>query len=65
MSTTFGSETWWSSSESSKAFQVVSDESLAPGGCVVEARRTQVDASLETQTREIAALLLGRGGQHG
>lgn len=50
--------------ETSKAFQVVSDEGLAPGGCVVEGRKSQVDASLETQAKEIAALLLGSRGEH-
>jgi len=48
----------------SSAFEVVSDESVAPGGCVVQGRGTLVDASLETQTAQIAALLLGRGGGH-
>jgi len=50
--------------EASKAFQVVADEGVAAGGCIVEGRRTQVDASLETQTREIADLLLGRETDH-
>lgn len=46
------------------AFEVASDESISPGGCVVQGRGTMVDASLETQTEQIAALLLGRGGGH-
>jgi flagellar assembly protein FliH len=35
------------------------DESIAAGGCVVRSERTEVDARLETQAEEIAALLLG------
>jgi flagellar assembly protein FliH len=41
------------------AVAVEPDESIAPGGCVVRAGRTQVDASLETQIGELVALLLG------
>ena len=45
--------------EASRTVQVVKDESLAPGGCVVESDRTCVDAALETQVDEMVALLLG------
>ncbi|MHC5109861.1 MAG: FliH/SctL family protein [Planctomycetota bacterium] len=40
---------------------VVEDESLAPGGCVVENENTQVDASLETQIDELVTQLMGSG----
>ncbi|UCC28932.1 MAG: hypothetical protein JSU86_12100 [Phycisphaerales bacterium] len=45
--------------EASPVVDIVSDESLAPGGCKVESPRTRVDASLETQIDEIVSLLLG------
>jgi len=50
--------------DASKAFQMVGDECVAPGGCVIEGRLTDVDASLETQTRQIVSLLLGREADH-
>ncbi len=39
--------------------KIVTDESMAPGGCKVENERTSIDASLETQVNEIVSLLLG------
>jgi flagellar assembly protein FliH len=39
--------------------KIVADENMAPGGCKVENERTSIDASLETQVREIVSLLLG------
>ena len=45
--------------EASPVVNIVSDESLTPGGCKVEGSRTSVDASLQTQVDEIVSLLLG------
>jgi flagellar biosynthesis/type III secretory pathway protein FliH len=39
---------------------VVADESLAPGGCVVRTDRTEVDATLETQIAVMVRTILGR-----
>ncbi|MFQ5494020.1 MAG: FliH/SctL family protein [Phycisphaerae bacterium] len=50
--------------DSAGAVTLASDESLAPGGCVVQTDRTVVDARLETQIQEIAALLVGEEGDH-
>lgn len=49
----------------SSAFELVKDETIAPGGCIVQGRGTQVDASLTTQVDQIVSLLVGRGGGHG
>ena len=38
-------------------FSIVADDSIAPGGCIVESERTDVDASLETQVEEMVSLL--------
>ena len=38
--------------------QIVSDDSLSPGGCVVRYGAGQIDATLETQLRRIADELL-------
>jgi flagellar assembly protein FliH len=43
----------------SRTVRLAADESLAPGGCVVETERTRVDASLETQINELVSLLVG------
>ncbi len=43
----------------SSTVRFVEDESVAPGGCVVSSEATEVDASLQTQTEELVALLLG------
>ncbi|MCH7813555.1 MAG: hypothetical protein IID40_05995 [Planctomycetes bacterium] len=39
--------------------ELTEDDAMAPGGAVVEAGGTQVDARIETQIEQIAALLLG------
>ena len=46
-------------SDASRAVSIVADDSLAAGGCQVEAGGTSVDASLETQVDELLSLLLG------
>lgn len=46
-------------------FRLKTDGSIAPGGCVVEADGTIVDATLETQMDEMVALLLGKGSNDG
>lgn len=51
--------------EASQTIHVQSDESIAPGGCLVQSDRTTVDASLDTQIAELAALLLGTEPRHG
>lgn len=43
----------------SNAIRFVEDDEIAPGGCVVTSDTTEIDATLETQTGEIAAMLLG------
>lgn len=45
--------------DASPGVSVIGDESLAPGGCIVETDRSRVDATLETQIAELSALLLG------
>ena len=45
--------------DSSPNVGVMTDESLAAGGCIVETGRSRVDATLETQIAELSALLLG------
>jgi len=42
----------------SPAVSVESDEAVTPGGCVVRAGRTVIDATLDTQISEMIALLL-------
>lgn len=49
-----------SAMESAEAMELIADDSIAPGGCVVVGRRTEADARLETQLDEMTALLLGR-----
>ena len=44
----------------SRSVEIVPDESFAPGGCVLDSDKTNVDARLETQVEEIVSLLLGR-----
>lgn len=46
--------------EASTGVKIVADESIKPGGCIVENDRSRVDATLETQIDEMVALLLGR-----
>jgi flagellar biosynthesis/type III secretory pathway protein FliH len=43
--------------DASRAVAIVTDETLAPGGCQVMAGKTEIDASLETQVAEMVALL--------
>jgi flagellar assembly protein FliH len=40
---------------------IVEDDSVAPGGCVVRAGDTQIDATIETQMDEMVRVLLGEG----
>ena len=49
----------------SRAVKIVSDDSVAPGGCKVESDRTGIDATLEAQVNEMTSLLLGGGGENG
>lgn len=51
--------------EASQTIRLQPDESIAPGGCVVQSGRTMVDASLDTQVAELVALLLGSEPRHG
>lgn len=46
----------------SSALRIVADESLRPGGCVVESAAGLVDASLETQVAELVAIMAGGDG---
>lgn len=51
--------------EASHTVRLQPDQSIAPGGCVVQSERTTVDASLDTQIAELVALLLGTEPRHG
>jgi flagellar assembly protein FliH len=53
-------EDWSQRSDRPGAIRFQPDESLAPGGCVVTAGPTEVDASLETLVNRMVASLLGR-----
>lgn len=44
---------------------LIKDESMSPGGCVVANEITEVDATLDTQVDEMVTLLLGRKTDHG
>jgi flagellar assembly protein FliH len=39
--------------------RLIEDESISPGGCIVESGGAEVDASLETQIAELAVALTG------
>lgn len=41
----------------STVLDMVGDESISPGGCIVETPRGRVDATLETQIEELSALM--------
>jgi flagellar assembly protein FliH len=43
----------------SSHIDVVADEGIVPGGCIVRTERSEVDVTLDTQVAEIVALLLG------
>lgn len=45
--------------DASRHVHLVSDASIAPGGCKVHTNATQIDATLETQVDDMVALLLG------
>ncbi len=45
--------------DASRVVNIVTDDSITPGGCKVESGCTNVDATLETQVDEIASLLIG------
>ncbi len=45
--------------------QIVADESVGPGGCVVTTREGSVDATLATQMEEIGRLLAGEHASEG
>lgn len=45
--------------------EVVADESVSAGGCVVRTERTEVDATLETQVAVMVQTILGRGNTDG
>lgn len=40
------------------SLSLMADESLSPGGCIVESERARIDATLDTQIGELVALLL-------
>lgn len=41
--------------------RMIADENIAPGGCVVTAGATQIDADLSTLVRQMNAAILGEG----
>ncbi len=45
--------------QGAQGFRIVADDTLSPGGCMVQSERTDVDASLETQVEEMVTLLTG------
>jgi flagellar assembly protein FliH len=44
---------------SSSHIDLVADEQVSPGGCIVRTERSEVDVTLDAQVAEIVALLLG------
>ncbi len=49
--------------DASRAVTIVTDDTLAPGGCKVLSGRTEIDATLETQVDEMVALLADAGAE--
>jgi len=49
----------------SPAVRIETDDTMSPGGCVVEGRHISVDASLETQVQELTRMLLGEPSDRG
>lgn len=47
------------------AISIESDESISPGGCITQTDRSAVDATLETQVKQMVALLLGEDTDDG
>lgn len=47
--------------QSGRRVQMVEDDAVPPGGCVLRNGTSQVDASLETQVAEMVSILLGSG----
>jgi flagellar assembly protein FliH len=48
--------------EEVRHIDLIEDDALAPGGCIVSTPDTEVDASIDTQVQQIAELLVGREG---
>ena len=46
-------------------FNMIADETISPGGCVVANEQTDVDARLESQVDELVTLLLGEKADNG
>jgi flagellar assembly protein FliH len=51
----------WEALGEGHAVRFEADESMAPGGCKVTGRETEVDASLDTQIEQLVQLFLGGG----
>lgn len=49
--------------DAARAVNIVADDSVGRGGCLVESDRTCVDATLETQVNEMVSLLVGKGAR--
>lgn len=49
--------------DAARAVNIVADDSVGRGGCMVESDRTCVDATLETQVDEMVSLLVGKGAR--
>jgi len=45
--------------EVAESIRLIEDESVRPGGCLVETGRTRIDATLDSQVAQIVSLLLG------
>lgn len=47
--------------DASKSLAFEPDESIAPGGCKIAGHKTDIDATLDTQVRELVSVLMGEG----
>lgn len=48
------------STRSGRRVHLVEDGSVQPGGCVLRSGKSEIDASLETQVREMVSIFLGK-----
>ena len=51
--------------EAAETVNIECDDTVSPGGCLVQSLDSDVDATLETQLDQIATLLLGGGEANG
>ncbi len=53
-------ETALDSARNGHHVRLVEDDSVSPGGCVLQSGKAEVDASLETQVAEMVSILVGK-----